>query len=359
MRSTIKLPDKINVGFQERDSTYTGKLAYIIYFDEKGKLRKENSWNGWRDTKIPNEIYENKPTEGFVLNKKVGGYATGWNHRNTYVRVYDPRGFEFEINVPNLLYILENTSSIIGKGLEGEFVYGWDGKDLVLIPCNSSDYKEISEFNNKVKISKRYKGKDMKLGATYRDKENRELVYVGRYFEYNNDNKETRKYFFYNIKAERFTTISNLGDNIIETISEEPVKNYAFIMDSLKKYSYYSPRDPKKDQYVDYTLKELIELDKGYTKTFFSDISGEFKKYIFQKERNYWNSYYHSRGRKNGVKEREVYEYHKNFYYGNYDERLCYITLENILNKFKPKYLVTYDTKGNLIKKHTNLKGDD
>ncbi len=37
------IPSKIKVGFQERSDTYTGKLAYIIYYDNKGVLRKERS----------------------------------------------------------------------------------------------------------------------------------------------------------------------------------------------------------------------------------------------------------------------------------------------------------------------------
>lgn len=43
MNTNIFIPTKINIGFQERSDTYTGKLAYVIYFDEKGKLRKETS----------------------------------------------------------------------------------------------------------------------------------------------------------------------------------------------------------------------------------------------------------------------------------------------------------------------------
>ena len=131
MNSSIFVPKTINVGYQNRSGTYTGKLAYVIYYDEKGKLRKEASWNSWRDDKIPNDEFENVPTEGFVLNKKAGDYSTGWDHRHAYCRVYDPRGFEFEITIENLLYILENANCIKGKGLEGEFIYGWDGKDLV------------------------------------------------------------------------------------------------------------------------------------------------------------------------------------------------------------------------------------
>ena len=122
-------------------------MAYIIYFDEKGVLRKEKSWNSWRDNKIQNDIFENVPTSGFVLNKHAGGYSSAWNHRQSYIRVYDPRGFEFEIGVDNLLYILENVNSTKGKGLDGEYVYGWDGTTLVLIPINSPDYTEISNTN--------------------------------------------------------------------------------------------------------------------------------------------------------------------------------------------------------------------
>ena len=44
MSSTkMNIPDIINVGYQERNGTYTGKLAYVVYTDSKGKLRKENS----------------------------------------------------------------------------------------------------------------------------------------------------------------------------------------------------------------------------------------------------------------------------------------------------------------------------
>ena len=87
MNSSIFVPKTINVGYQNRSGTYTGKLAYVIYYDEKGKLRKETSWNSWRDDKIPNDEFENVPMEGFVLNKKAGDYSTGWDHRHAYCRV--------------------------------------------------------------------------------------------------------------------------------------------------------------------------------------------------------------------------------------------------------------------------------
>ena len=205
MNTNIFVPKKINVGFQNRKDTYTGKLAYVIYFDERGKLRKETSWNGWRDENIPNEIYDNEPTQGFVLNKKVGGVEEcwGWDPRKTYTRVYDPRGFEFEITIPNLLWILENANCIKGKGLEGQFVYGWDGKELLLVPVNSPDYKEIERKNKIFHNNDFIKAKDLKVGATYLSKTDDTFVYMGRFDYY------TQGYWINGLFFEGYTKMDN------------------------------------------------------------------------------------------------------------------------------------------------------
>lgn len=178
MNNLLNIPSKIMVGYQNRGGTYTGKLAYVIYYDEKGKLRKEASWESWRDKKIEADAYENTPTAGFVLNKKVGGYRSDWNHRQTYARVYDPRGFEFEITVQNLLYILEHTDCIKGKGLDGNFVYAWSGTDLVLLPECAPEYKSGQEFTNakSMKVST----KELVPGHLYTTKKLGKMIYVGK-----------------------------------------------------------------------------------------------------------------------------------------------------------------------------------
>lgn len=298
------IPKKINVGFQERNGTYTGKLAYIIYFDEKGNLRKEKSWNGWRNEHIDNEIHENEPTSGFVLNKKAGGYSTGWNHRQTYVRVYDPRGFEFEITVPNLLYILENATSTKGKGLEGDFVYGWDGKDLVLIPVDAPDYKELVELNALRHAKNFIKTKELILGATYRTKGNQELIYIGRFDEYDYYGKKKAKpQFYFYTSGGYFDTKASISQQLVEVISEEPVENYADIMDKLEKQSCYSPIDKERDEYVPYTKEELekkFEVSRySYNIYFKSGDKVDLRKgnegYYYEyknpnyKPNNYWN----------------------------------------------------------------------
>lgn len=172
------IPERIKVGYQKRTDTYTGKLAYVIYFDKKGVLRKEASWNSWRDKKITPDEFPNEPTEGFVLNKKAGGTSWGWNTRKTYSRVYDPRGFEFEISIPNLLFILQEGDCSRGKGLEGKFVYAWDKTELVLLPTHSEEYKRSISFTNLQ--DKAVKAKEMILGATYLNKKQEQLTYLGR-----------------------------------------------------------------------------------------------------------------------------------------------------------------------------------
>lgn len=196
------------------------------------------------------------------MNKKAGGYDTGWNHRQTYVRVYDPRGFEFEIEVPNLLYILENTNSIKGKGLEGEFVYGWDGKELVLIPTESPDYKELTEFNKQLFSGNKIYAKDVIVGATYRTKENSELIYIGKFDEYTEyswrqQDNNGKKFYFYDRKNNRFNRVKSIPGYLIEVLDEKCVDDYADIFNLLECKHFYSPIDRSKNEYVKYSYEEF------------------------------------------------------------------------------------------------------
>lgn len=179
----LNIPKTLKVGFNKRSDTYTGMLAYVIYYDEKNVLRKEKSWTSWIDHKIDTQEHANEPTSGFVLNKKVGDYRGDWDHRMAHIRVYDPRGFEFEISVENLLYILQECTSTKGKGLEGEFVYAWDRSDLILLPVSSVEYQASRVFTDH-KLSKVTKS-EMTVGCVYLTKDMENVLYLGRedYYE--------------------------------------------------------------------------------------------------------------------------------------------------------------------------------
>lgn len=354
MKSSIFIPKTLNVGYQNRYGTYTGKLAYVIYYDEKGKLRKEASWNSWRDKEIPNEEFDNVPTSGFVLNKKVGDYDSGWNHRHAYCRIYDPRNFEFEITIENLLYILENANSIKGKGLEGEFVYGWDGKDLVLMPVESPDYKQVAEYNNIVHNNEHIKAKDLIVGATYLTKDNTELVYVGK-FEYYSHGYEWREngeikrskhwkdvprdshsyyssrisydyiqdlpygnHFWFAHKSYDYDYVNGNRVNkttykwtfeqfksipkgkLIKCVDEKCSLEYADIYEALEGCYTYSPYDYSKDKFFDVTLEEFVNKAKRYSSReelyygdfeFISNISGGMQIFKAYNTNNKENKY--------------------------------------------------------------------
>lgn len=179
MKDTF-IPKKIKVGYQERSGTYTGKLAYVIYYDHLKKLRKETSWNSWRNEKIDPSEFDNIPTEGFVLNKQVGGHGGGWDSRQSYCRIYDPRGFELEITTDNLLWILEWCDCLKGKGLSGKFVYGWIGDQLVLIPECTDDYKKAKEFSDKLFTKPTIGKSELEVGSLYKLKgESKRMIYIG------------------------------------------------------------------------------------------------------------------------------------------------------------------------------------
>ena len=238
----IFIPTKINVGYQKRKDTYTGKLAYIIYYDERGKLRKETSWQNWRDKNIPNNEYENVPIDGFVLNKKVGGYKSDWNFRQSYSRIYDPRGFEFEITIDNLLWILECCSSIKGKGLEGEFVYGFAGKDLILVPVDSPDYQKFIAQSKAIQNNLFVKGSELVVGATYKCRNDIEYIYLGRYDYYKKEENYFIKKFVGSLYSPRYENVGweyPLDDSWQTDISYKP-KTYRFRYKNMGRYYWFA-----------------------------------------------------------------------------------------------------------------------
>jgi hypothetical protein len=181
MDNNLFIPKTIRVGFQKRDDTFTGKLAYVIYFDAQGNLRQEKSWHQRRDREINFIDFENTPKPNFVLNKGVHRQGYFGSGRNV-IRVYDQRDFEFEITVDNLLGILMH-SDVSKRDIMEECVYAWSGKNLVLLPVNSVEYQNSVKHTEKqaVKMST----KDFVKGYTYiKKKSEQHCVYLGYYHFY-------------------------------------------------------------------------------------------------------------------------------------------------------------------------------
>ncbi len=124
----LVFPDKLVIGFQEREDTYTGKLGFINYRDKNGDLRQEEGFNRW--IKGEPKIFENKPQRGFILNKNKTHYSSyAWNYKRSRVRVYTPFDVEFEIDLDNLMFLLDYTD-VSKKEILDECVIAFSGNKV-------------------------------------------------------------------------------------------------------------------------------------------------------------------------------------------------------------------------------------
>ena len=238
------IPKKIRVGFQNRPDTYTKRLAYVIYYDAQGVLRKEKSWDGWRDQQIDPEEYDNTPQDGFVLNKDIRRY--GWDHfssNRSMIRIYDPRGIEFEITPENLIGLLMETTCS-KRGIEGQCVYAWHGTELVLLPCGSEEYQKALQFTERQ--DQKVAAKDMKPGCSYTTKKGEEVIYIGRYNwytwkDYRSGRTCKKAHIFahpqkppntYPGYGQRFFPKSDVS-SIATLNNPDPVQNYADLVDEF------------------------------------------------------------------------------------------------------------------------------
>ena len=248
MTSTnLYIPDLLKVGFVKREDTFTRQLAYVTYIDQKGVHRKQTSWENWRDKSIDPIDLANTPQSGFILNKDIKRYS--WSHYSSgrsMIRIYDPRGVEFEITPANLLYILMNTNCY-KRELEGEFVYAWDAKELVLLPVGSEEYKASVSFTSLQ--SNKITSKDLVVGYTYKTKKNKNLVYLGKFswldhsyykglFNYKGLFIEKRYIFVpesslaKEINKVYFDSKTNLNDLAIQ-VTDTPIENYAELLEKF------------------------------------------------------------------------------------------------------------------------------
>lgn len=252
------VPEKLKVGFNKRNGTLDGSLSYVIYYDEKGKLRKETSWNSWRDTRIAPLDTDNKPQKGFLINKSIDGYRHDFGSVDSKIRIYDPRGFEFEIEVSNLLGIIHQ-SDILKTEIDVECVFAWSGKDLVLLPTNSEQYK--ASLKHTEKQSKKISAKELNIGSIYSLKKNssEQYIYLGKYmvserYSYGNNNlyipsSKTKDFVFKSFNNDKFFVLSVAM--LAECLQKEPVEN-------IDEYI----NDFEKSKYNRYAVK--IEIDNDF-----------------------------------------------------------------------------------------------
>lgn len=239
MENQLHIPKKLKLGTQKRSDTYSGILGFLTYELPDGTNKHKKSWDSWRDSTLAVKEFDNEPTEGFVLNKREGGGGRwSYSEREAKIRVWDPRGFEFEITIENMLDILAQCGSIPGKGLEGDFVYGYDGTKVFLVPTKSESYKKSMVFTDL--SAKKVEAKDLILGATYVTKKVKNVIYMGYYQWMNtslwsNTISVEKKHVFYD--KDKFITLE--VKDLATCIDETPTHNYAELVTKMETCGYY------------------------------------------------------------------------------------------------------------------------
>lgn len=230
MSSKLTIPKKLKVGYKNTDSTTNGKLGYVVFYDLKtGLIKREVSLDSWRSREIETNDFENEATSGFIFSRNISRSGFYRGSKIEKVRVYDPRGFDIEINISNLMHIIEHCN-IENCEIKGDLIYGWDGMEMNLIPTNSEVYRNSVDASEK--LTKRFATKDLEVGMVYDVKSGssldfKQFVYLGRFAvnDYISGNSGYRKN-----KLNITPHYADFGkQHIFAPVNSECLKNYEVV----------------------------------------------------------------------------------------------------------------------------------
>lgn len=141
------IPKKLIAGFNKRNNSLDGKLAFLSYYNNKNDVVGQNKIERWRDTSIPMEEFSNEIQSGFVMGDSVQRSINFGSGGDVYIRIYSPQGFEIEISLANFMD-LAMYASIEKKYIIAKCVFSWDNKGkLYLLSTESPEYQASLEYS--------------------------------------------------------------------------------------------------------------------------------------------------------------------------------------------------------------------
>lgn len=233
---------------------------------------------------------------------------------------------------------MENCNCIKGKGLEGKFVYGWEGTELLLVPVESPDYKEIKEKSQIRNNNEFIAAKDLIVGGTYETIEGEQYVYMGKFkpWDIEINRYKTKSYwggdgeYEYPLddswKIDKFNSYKFIGEldyyrskqkaknefffiylgedgkhspmymskatkKFVRLVSETR-SDYPDMVDILNRYSDYSPEDLEADKMLELPFERFKKMaDAAMKKYYWKDFSvGKQKDSHLEPVRVQWNN---------------------------------------------------------------------
>lgn len=161
---SIQIPDQMFVAFVRSHSDgYVHKGFTIPYgtdaASKKRQLNLRHSTHADRPEGLQPVVIDNKPMYGFKISRQLR--ANGWRSDIQTVGIEDPRGFEFEVSVANLIMLTDNNLIHNGEIIQ-QCVWARDGAINILLPVNSQPY--LDAVVNTERVSKRVNTRSVKPG---------------------------------------------------------------------------------------------------------------------------------------------------------------------------------------------------
>jgi hypothetical protein len=176
------------------------------------------------------------------------------------------------------------------RGLEGEFVYAWNGTELVLLPTCSQEYQDALVFTGLQ--AEKVAAKDLKLGFSYLTKKQETLIYLGRFTFTDKYSKViSKRYVFWNPyykdytkKVGRLEFLSGVSSLAKVSSSSEVVDEYTKGLDAANKEpQLYKIKSLKLEPVTDHSKIKTYDYlflpykDGKYLKFYFYRSGGGFE----------------------------------------------------------------------------------
>jgi hypothetical protein len=224
----IKLFEKVYVGFQKRNTESGSPLGFLTPWGEDSAAKKRmETVDKWSSaSKFESVVLDNIPVSGFRVSDSAR--RNGWNGGNTVIQIEDPRGFELQISVDNMIQIMSGNLILDGE-IKVPCVWGRDGKDNILLPTNSEPY--MNAIENTERLKQTFSMRSVKPGNTIELKDGRVGIYYGAYYQV------VRKHYGDNGKSGRQfekVAVDDTKVHIVLITENKAVKDFKPNLDVLK-----------------------------------------------------------------------------------------------------------------------------
>lgn len=180
--TSIQIPEKMYVAFQRAMHDGHVHQGYMTSYgtDAASKKRMANlrhSTGADKDNGLEPVVLENKPMYGFKISRALR--SNGWRSEIQTVSIEDPRGFQFDVTVANLIMLTDNNLIHNGEIIQ-QCIWARDGQSNLLLPVNCQPYQDA--LVNTDRVSKRVNTRAVRPGFEVLLHDGRKGMYMGQMF---------------------------------------------------------------------------------------------------------------------------------------------------------------------------------